>query len=130
MGGHSPAGTYVTRQHGRVRDAGEKIMADAGTLRGPAVAGPAGAVVERVVGSFQLHVARMTARVASKAEAGLERYRARLQRHPLSPAVRCASEKKCDECETNVVVRADRPVALNGHMYVEREGNAHESQVP
>lgn len=38
-------GTYVIGQHGRIRDAGEKIMADAGALRGPAVAGHAGAVV-------------------------------------------------------------------------------------
>lgn len=53
---HSLLGTYVIGQHGCIRDAGEKIMADAGALRGPAVAGHAGAVVQHV-GDVQLHLA-------------------------------------------------------------------------
>lgn len=68
------AGTHVVGQHGRVRDAGEKIMADTGALRGAAVAGHAGAVVERV-GDIQLHVA-VSLRVAT--------YRSRMRRYNLS----------------------------------------------
>lgn len=54
-GAYSHYDTHV-RQHGRARDAGEEIMADAGALRGPAVAGHAGAVVQHV-GDVQLHAA-------------------------------------------------------------------------
>lgn len=50
------AGTHIIGQHGRVRDAGEKIMADARALRCSAVTGHAGAVVQRVR-DVQLHVA-------------------------------------------------------------------------
>lgn len=57
--------TYIVGQHGCVRDAGKKIMADTGALRSPAVAGYAGAIVEHV-GDLQLHVGVHPRESASK----------------------------------------------------------------
>lgn len=69
---YSSLGTHVIGQHGRTRDAGEKIMADAGALRGPAVAGHAGAVVQHV-GDVQLHLAVHSRRTRRKPGIGARR---------------------------------------------------------
>lgn len=106
ISGHIPAGTYVIRQHGPVRDAGEKIMADAGALRGPAVAGHAGAVVEHVA-NVQLHVAVHPREIRASRELGDRSTRSVLTSLSLSFSPLTLLRMECDEYERERKIAVD-----------------------
>lgn len=110
-------------------------MADAGALRGPAVAGHAGAVVQHV-GDVQLHLAVHSRGPAENRESehvvvyNLSRLQL-VSRDRNTRKIIGAREKEREKRRERGGGKIDARIApgLDG-LYVELEGDTHESQVP